>query len=136
MKVSDIRQQDGRFPPSSLSLESPRNNSFAVEHDPMEPSPGADDVADPVLESVGCGEEEVAVEPDNSDAGRLLVVGIVGDVPVDLCARLTPKQSDIGACGHSDQPQQRECDADRSIRLRALRKRSASLSTNASKLVR
>ena len=62
----------------------------------MERSPGADDVADPVLESVGCGEEEVAVEPDNSDARRLLVVGIVGDVPVDLCARLTPSRAILG----------------------------------------
>jgi hypothetical protein len=26
-----------------------------------------DDVADPVLEGVGCGEEEVAVESDNGD---------------------------------------------------------------------
>ena len=71
-----------------------------------------DDVADPVLEGVGCGEEEVAVKPDNGDTGRLLVVGVVGDVGRPVCW-LTSKQGDIGARGHGDQPEQRECDADR-----------------------
>src|SRR5215213_9363130 len=56
--------------------------------------------------------KEVAVEPDNSNASGLLVLGVVGDVPVDLRTWLTPEQSDIGACGHGDQPQQREGDAD------------------------
>jgi hypothetical protein len=31
---------------------------------------------------------------------------VVGEVPVNLRAWLSPKQGDIRACGHGDQPQQ------------------------------
>src|SRR4051794_33502973 len=42
---------------------------LAVEHQRLETARGTDDVAHLVLEGVRGGEEEIAVEPDDGDAG-------------------------------------------------------------------
>src|SRR3954454_5873188 len=85
---------------------------LAVEHERRKSAGGADDIAHLVLESVCGGEEEVAVEPDDGDAGRLLVIGVTRYVSVDLRARLTAKASYVWPRRHRDEPQQRQCDAD------------------------
>ena len=54
---------------------------------------------------------KVAVEPDNGDARKLLIVGVLGNVPVDMRAWLTPKQGASGRGGYRNQPEQQECDA-------------------------
>jgi hypothetical protein len=51
-----------------------------------------DDIADVVLEGIVHG-RKVAVEPDNGDARKLPIVGVLGNVPVDMRAWLTPKRA-------------------------------------------
>ena len=59
----------------------------AVEHDPGEPRRRLDDLAQAVLQCVGGGEEEAAVEPDHGNAGNDLVAGVLIGFAEDLGAR-------------------------------------------------
>ena len=51
----------------------------------------------PLVQRVGGGEEQPAVEPQHDDAGERLVVGVLVELAEEPRARLPPEQRDRGA---------------------------------------
>src|SRR4029450_1088176 len=70
--------------------------------------------ADALSDRVGVGEEQAALDPQDDDAGQLLVVGVAFQVAVlaggagDLA-----EHSDVGVGGAVDQQQQRDGDTEK-----------------------
>ena len=69
-----------------------------------------DDLAQAILQCVGGGEEETAVEPDDGDAGNHLIAGMLSGFTEDLRARFAAKGRHLRVGGHPDEPDERESD--------------------------
>ena len=63
-------------------------DSLAVKHDPGDAGCRQCDLPDPVLQGVGGGEEQAAVQPQDDDPGELLVAGMLVQLPEGLSAGL------------------------------------------------
>lgn len=85
---------------------------LAVQDDSGKMLVRLDHLADPVLESVGGGEEQPAVEPDHGDSGELLAVWMLVEFAEDLGAGLASQHRHGRVGGYRDQPEQRQADPD------------------------
>ena len=87
-------------------------DALEVEHERTQLVPSLGELADAVLERLGGGEEEAAVEPQDVDAREGLVVGVLGEVAEHLRPGLAAEQRHRGPGRDVDEPEERQDDAD------------------------
>ena len=85
-------------------------DALEVEHEC--PRAAADEAPDPVLERLGSGEEQPAVDAQHRDALVGLIVGILLDVAEYLGVGLAAEERHCGLGGDVDEPPERQQDAD------------------------
>ena len=94
----------------------------AVEHDAGHVGRLPDHLADPLVQGVGGGEEEPALESEHRDPRELLVVGELRQLAEDRRAGPPPEERHRRAGGDRDQPQQGQPDPEDHARQHAERR--------------